>query len=213
MKDLFKSSFLIALIFLLLGCSEWSKVVGMTCKEKFSKKNQEITDVKLDKDDIYPPFNRTLKGTVSLNNEPEKTCISNFYKIEVYNPRSNIFDNPLPTYEDKHQTICGEHIFRGWAASWTSEKTYHPSYMNFRQRTVVDKNENEFPLELVNREIKITCQDNYSPGLVRQLSSTKEKYKVRANPTHGKPIYLKNTFYVVRKEEESFYRLPIKPNF
>ena len=213
MKDLFKSSFLGSLIFLLIGCSDGSRIVGVTCKEIFSKKNQEITEVKLDKHiDSVGWSSRTLKGTVSLNNGPEETCIPNLYKIKVT-------DRGKPYYKDRSQTKCGEHIFRGgpWDEDFYSASEFERNYMSFS--SVVDKNGNAFPLIFVNegKEIKTTCQENYSPGLVRQLTTRKLKYKVLANPTDRpsniKPIYLENTFYVVYEEEEKFYRLPIKPNF
>tara|TARA_B100001250_G_scaffold357597_1_gene333430 strand:- start:234 stop:878 length:645 start_codon:yes stop_codon:yes gene_type:complete len=214
MKDLFKSSFLGSLIFLLVGCSDGARIVGITCKEKFSKKNQEITEVKLDKHIGGGWSSRTLKGTVSLNNGPEETCIPNLYKIKV----DSLVDDKI-YYSDRSQTKCGEHIFRGnpWNADYYPTSYQERNYMDFS--TVVDKNGTQFPLKFVNegKEIKTTCQENYSPGLVRQLTTRKFKYKVQVNPTDRpsniKPIYLENTFYVVYEEEESFYRLPIKPNF
>ena len=66
--------------------------------------------------------------------------------------------------------------------------------MSFKK--VADKNGNEFPLKNISYKRKITCDENYLPGVVRQLIYTKAKYKVQANPSsygsNVKPVYLED---------------------
>lgn len=205
MKTIFKYSLLGSLIFLFIGSvnSSWvAEKIGMSCKEKFRKKNQDLTPIMFDKnfDGIGVDY-KILKGTVVFNNEPKKKCIARIYK------KNN--------GEKGYQTVCGTHIFRniGNAYNFKNYKSRH--YMSFEK--VVDKNGNEFPLNLVSYKTKITCEDNYKPGLVRQLSSQKIKYKVQSNPSRDgstvKPIYLEDRFYLKQLEVERIYRLPITPNF
>ena len=178
-----------------------AEIIGMGCEQKFMQKNLLLTRISYDNNPDSKNSNfryKTLNGTVSLNNEPEKKCIHRFNKTE-----SGV---------NAHLTVCGNHIFTDYPKDYDEERFY----MSFQK--VVDKNGNAFPLKRVSYRTKRTCEDNYRPGVVRELISRKVLYKVRVNETYEggrfvEPIYLDNRFYEVRTEFESLYRLPLTPNF
>jgi len=112
--------------------------------------------------------------------------------------------------ERVYQTICGEHIFRGGILLGYAKETY----MDFKK--VVDKNGNTYPLKFVSSKNKIICEEDFRPGIVRQIESWETKYQMRANPSSDdsiKPEYLEDRFYVKKVEVESVYHLPKTPNF
>tara|TARA_Y100001970_G_C14048292_1_gene757519 strand:- start:52 stop:630 length:579 start_codon:yes stop_codon:yes gene_type:complete len=192
MKDFVKYLLFGSLIFLFIGCSK-NIIIGESCKKKFKKKNIAITQLYYPKGIDTSFGSRRTKATVALNNEADKECVLGEYKLKG---------------ERAYQTICGEHIFRGINAR------YNKNIMSIDK--VVDKNGNEYPLKLVSSKIKIKCEENFLPGIAKEIDSYERKYKVRANPTSDnsiKPEFLENRFYVKKVEVESLYRLPKTPNF
>ena len=187
MNNLFKYSLFGSLIFLFIGCSNSSLISG-SCREKFKKKNLNIT--------VYDIKN--LEFSVSLNNEPEQKCIAIL--------------NKKKSGEDDYRTVCGVHVFKGkYSPNFEDYKKRNFRYL----QQVIDKNGNAFPLETMNYKVKKTCEDNYRSNVVRELTNSEEKVKVHANPTskNVKRIYLQDRVYTVKRVYEILYRFPITPNF
>ena len=162
------------------------------------QKNLLVTRINYDDNPNSNFRYKTLNGTVSLNNEPEKKCIPRSYETE--------------SVVNAYQTVCGDHIFTDYPKYTDVERFY----MSFKK--VVDKNGIAFPLKRVSFRTKMTCEDNYRPGVVREVISRKVLYKVRVNATDDgirsiEPVYLDNRYYEARTELEAFYRLPYTPNF